>query len=518
MNPSVRVRDSGAEHFGRTQPSQAEVVVVGAGISGLTLALRLQQGLSPKDESTQPLLLAEASSRVGGCISTQSKDSYRWEEGPNSFTPVPALLNLIAEVGLAEHLVLADAKLPRYIYWEKELLPVPLSPSAAIGSRLLSVGGKLRALRGLLGFVAPPPGKEETVRQFFRRQLGSEVVERLVEPFTSGVYAGDPDQLSALAAFPRIAGLEERYGSLFAGAVQALRSRYRYATLPRTRHQDSGNSPIQPPPKRGQLGNLRQGLQQLPEAIAQKLGSALRLGWRAVHLKRDETGYRVGFVIHDSGAEHTAPEEIHWVAAQQVVLTLPAYAAATLLQDLNPQASRLLREIPYPPVAVVALAYPEEALPQPLRGFGHLIPRSQGLRTLGTIWASSLFPERAPQGYHCLISFIGGATDAAFARQKGIPPITALSPDERAQIVHAELSQILLTRPVEPIRLGERLWPQAIPQYTLGHRQRIAQLQASLADQTPGVWVCANYLDGVALGDCVRRAEALAQQILSVRR
>lgn len=161
--------------------------------------------------------------------------------------------------------------------------------------------------------------------------------------------------------------------------------------------------------------------------------------------------------------------------------------------------------IPYPPVAVVALAYPQEALPQPLRGFGHLIPRSQGLRTLGTIWASCLFPERSPQGYHCFLSFIGGATD---------PLMAALSPEERAQIVHAELSQILLTRPVEPIRLGERLWPRAIPQYTLGHRQRMGQLQAYLASQTPGVWVCANYLDGVALGDCVRRAEALAQQLL----
>jgi oxygen-dependent protoporphyrinogen oxidase len=128
-------------------------------------------------------------------------------------------------VGLTDQLVLADAKLPRYIYWERELLPVPLSPAAALGSRLLSVGGKLRALQGLLGFVPPPPGHEETVRQFFQRQLGSEVAERLVEPFTSGVYAGDPDQLSAVAAFPRVAGLEERYGSLFAGALQALRQR-----------------------------------------------------------------------------------------------------------------------------------------------------------------------------------------------------------------------------------------------------------------------------------------------------
>jgi oxygen-dependent protoporphyrinogen oxidase len=473
---------------------RAEVVVLGAGISGLTLAWRLRQGLSARSSSAQ-VLLAEASSRVGGCISTQSKDGYRWEEGPNSFTPTPALLNLIAEVGLTDQLVLADAKLPRYIYWERELLPVPLSPAAALGSRLLSVGGKLRALQGLLGFVPPPPGHEETVRQFFQRQLGSEVAERLVEPFTSGVYAGDPDQLSAVAAFPRVAGLEERYGSLFAGALQALRQRPQPSPVA-----------IQSPPKRGQLGNLRQGLQQLPEALAQKLGDSLRLGWRAVQLKREGELYWVGF---------ETPEGSRWVAARQVVLAIPAYEAAALLQGLNPPASQLLAEIPYPPVAVVALAYPQEALPQPLRGFGHLIPRSQGLRTLGTIWASCLFPERAPQGYHSFLSFLGGATDAALARQQGIPPIPALSPEERAQIAHAELSQVLLTRRVEPIYLGERLWPRAIPQYTLGHRQRIAQVQAHLASQTPGIWVCANYLDGVALGDCVRRAEALAQQLLS---
>jgi oxygen-dependent protoporphyrinogen oxidase len=483
-----------AVDFATPELLRAEVVVLGAGISGLTLAWRLRQGLSARSSSAQ-VLLAEASSRVGGCISTQSKDGYRWEEGPNSFTPTPALLNLIAEVGLTDQLVLADAKLPRYIYWERELLPVPLSPAAALGSRLLSVGGKLRALQGLLGFVPPPPGHEETVRQFFRRQLGSEVAERLVEPFTSGVYAGDPDQLSAVAAFPQVAGLEERYGSLFAGALQALRQRPQPSPVA-----------IQPPPKRGQLGNLRQGLQQLPEALAQKLGDSLRLGWRAVQLKREGELYWVGF---------ETPEGSRWAAARQVVLALPAYEAAALLQGLNPPASQLLAEIPYPPVVVVALAYPQEALPQPLRGFGHLIPRSQGLRTLGTIWASCLFPERAPQGYHSFLSFLGGATDAALARQQGIPPIPALSPEERAQIAHAELSQVLLTRRVEPIYLGERLWPRAIPQYTLGHRQRIAQVQAHLASQTPGIWVCANYLDGVALGDCVRRAEALAQQLLS---
>ncbi len=480
-------QENSLESPAAASPLSTEVLVIGAGITGLTLALRLQQG-------SRSVLLAEASPRVGGCISSQAQGGYRWEEGPNSFTPVPALLNLIAEVGLADQLVLADAKLPRYVYWERELLPVPMSPAAALGSRLLSVGGKLRALRGLLGFVAPPPGKEETVRQFFQRQLGKEVVERLVDPFTSGVFAGDIDQLSATAAFARIATWEERYGSLFAGAFRD------------PRHPPEPIAPeIQPLPRRGQLGNLRQGLQQLPQAIAAKLGNSLQLGWKATQIQREEGGYQVEF---------QTPTGSRWVLAQQVVLTVPAYAAAPLLQPLNPEASRLLLQIPYPPVAVVALAYPEQALPSPLRGFGHLIPRSQGFRSLGTIWASCLFPERAPQGYHCFLTFVGGATDAAYARQRGIPPIEALSAQERAQLVHTELSQILLTSPAEPLWLGERLWPQAIPQYTLGHRQRIAQLQECLARQTPGLWVCANYLDGVALGDCVRRAEALARTLL----
>lgn len=482
-----------SEATGSRQPCQPEVVVVGAGITGLTLAYRLQQqGIT--------VMVVEANSRVGGSIATQTTQGYCWEAGPNSFTPTPPLLNLIAELGLADQLVWADGQLPRFVYWDRQLLPVPLSPPAALTTPLLSVGGKLKALMGLLGFVSPPPDQEETVEQFFTRQLGAEVTQRLVSPFTSGVYAGDVAQLSARAAFGRVADLEANYGSLFAGLWQAPRS------------QPEPLSPqIQPQPRRGQLGNLRRGLQRLPEVLADHLGARLQLGWQVLSLSTATEGDPQSSLYH---LQIQTPEGTQQIQTSQVVLTVPAYSAAKILTALHAEVAAQLDQIPYPPVAVVALGYPESALPQPLQGFGHLIPRSEGLRTLGTIWSSCLFPERSPQGYHLLLSFMGGATDPSYVRHYQVPPITELSAAERAEIVHRELSQVLLTQSVQPQILGEKLWLRAIPQYTLGHRQRLHQIQTALSPW-PGIRLCANYLDGVSLGDCVQRADQAAKQVLA---
>ncbi|WP_242056819.1 MULTISPECIES: protoporphyrinogen oxidase [Oscillatoriales] len=166
-------------------------LILGAGISGLSLAYTLKQ-------DGRRILLCDRQPRVGGNITTGSAEGFIWEEGPTSFSPTPELLKLAVDVGLEQELVLADRRLPRYVYWQGQLQPVPMSPPAAITSELLTLQGKLRALRGALGFVAPAMGSqlsaqggEETVAQFFQRHLGSEVTQRLVAPFVSGVYAGD---------------------------------------------------------------------------------------------------------------------------------------------------------------------------------------------------------------------------------------------------------------------------------------------------------------------------------------
>ncbi|MEL7084878.1 MAG: protoporphyrinogen oxidase [Cyanobacteria bacterium P01_A01_bin.3] len=456
----------------------SDVLVLGAGISGLSAAFRLHQ-------QQVDVVVVDRADRVGGVITTRSKEGYRWEEGPNSFTPSPALLNLIADAGVADRLVWADGKLPRFVYLNGTLTPVPMTPPDLIKSNLLSFGAKLRALFGVLGFSPKAPkDKEETVEEFFARQLGPQVVERLVGPFTSGVYAGSTQQLSASAAFSKVADLERDYGSIIAGVIRSSK-----------KAKPPISDKIAPKPKRGQLGNFREGLQELPDAVAQALGDAVKLQWEATQVVKEGDRYITTF---------TTPTGTQTVESKAIVMTVPAYRAAPLLKSLDEALAAELTEIPYPHVAAVTLAYPAEALPQPFAGFGQLFPRNQGIRTLGTIWTSSLFPGRAPDGYQCTLSYIGGATD---------PDIAKLTNEELADVVHGDLSKTLLVNDAEPRVMGVRRWEQAIPQYTLGHRQRIARMNEILTDY-PGIMLCSNYLDGVSLGDCVRRGEERAAELV----
>ena len=457
----------------------SDILVLGAGISGLSAAFRLHQ-------KQVDIMVAERAERVGGVITTRALEGYRWEEGPNSFTPSPALLNLIADAGVADRLVWADGKLPRFVYLNGTLTPVPMTPPDLIKSNLLSFGAKLRALFGVLGFgPKAPKDKEETVEEFFARQLGPQVVERLVGPFTSGVYAGSTQQLSASAAFPKVADLERDYGSIIAGAIRSPK-----------KAKPPISDKIDPKPQRGQLGNFERGLQTLPDAIAGHLGKAVKLQWEATQVVKEGDRYLTTF---------QTPDGQQTVSSKGIVVTAPAYRAAPLLKSLDAALAAELANIPYPHVAAVTLAYPSTALPQPFAGFGQLFPRGSGIRTLGTIWTSSLFPGRAPDGYQCTLSYIGGATD---------PDLAKLSDEEVANVVHGDLQKTLLVKEAEPRVMGVRRWKQAIPQYTLGHRQRIARMNEILADY-PGLVLCSNYLDGVSLGDCVRRGEERATELVN---
>ena len=463
-----------------------DTLIVGAGISGLSLAYALQKDL-------REILVCDRQGRVGGNITSGSLGGFLWEEGPTSFSPTPALLKLAVDVGLRQELVLADRRLPRYIYWKGQLHPVPMSPLAAVKSGLISGQGKLRALTGALGFVAPAMAShlsqhkgEETVAQFFRRHLGAEVTERMVSPFVSGVYAGDVHQLSASAAFRRVADMADVGGGLLAGAILSRRQRQKPVA-----DADANIPTVRP----GELGSFKDGMQALPKAIATTLGDAVKLNWSLTQLRPTEHQTYI--------AEFTTPEGIKQVEARTVVLTTPAYITADLLQSLTPQASVALREIFYPPVACVVLAYPESAFHNTLVGFGNLIPRGQGIRTLGTIWSSSLFPGRSPQGWQILTNFIGGATDLEVGN---------MSSEQLVSEVHKDLQRILLKQDVSPKVLAVHLWKQAIPQYGLGHHQRLEQVNQGLQN-LPGLYLCSNYIDGVSLGDCVQGASVRASLV-----
>ena len=468
-----------------------DVLVVGAGISGLTLAHTLT-----KTGNNLPLkiLVAETQERVGGNITTVTKEDFLWEEGPNSFSPTPELLKLAVDVGLKQEFIFADRKLPRYVYWNGQMQPVPMSPTAMLQSKLLSDAGKLRAFVGALGFVPAglgsnlsQQGGEETVSQFFQRHLGQEVMERLVEPFVSGVYAGDPQKLSARAAFAKVARMADIGGGLLAGALLSAKKNPKSKMSP---------DPNIPKTRSGELGSFQGGLETLPKAIATALGEVVQLKWHLKNIHPTQQGTYI--------AEFSTPEGYQKIETRTIALTTPAYVCAELFKPLKPEVASAFNEFYYPPVACVVLAYPVSSIKVKVDGFGNLIPRGQGIRTLGTIWSSTLFPGRAPQGWQIFTNFIGGATD---------PEIAELDSEKIVAQVHQDLCQTLLKdAPSLPKVLAVHFWSRAIPQYNLGHHQQLEQINTGLKS-LPGLYLCSNYIGGVALGDCVRQGKEVAAKI-----
>ncbi|CAN1762449.1 Protoporphyrinogen oxidase 1, chloroplastic [Linum perenne] len=360
----------GESQFKASRSTTADCVVVGGGISGLCIA----QALATKHSKvTQNVIVTEASDRVGGNIITVERDGYLWEEGPNSFQPSDSMLSLVVDSGLKDDLVLGDPDAPRFVLWDGKLRPVPSKPTDLPVFDLMSIGGKLRAGFGALGFRPPPPGREESIEEFVRRNLGDEVFERLIEPFCSGVYAGDPSKLSMKAAFGKVWNLEQTGGSIIGGAFRTIQERKKNPKPPR--------DPRLPKPKGQTVGSFRKGLTMLPVALAKGLGNKVKLSWKLTSISKLESGgYSLTF---------ETPDGLVAVQCKSVVLTVPSHIASNLLQPLSAVAAEELSKFYYPPVAAVAISYPKEAIrPEcliggELKGFGQLHPRSQGVETLG---------------------------------------------------------------------------------------------------------------------------------------
>lgn len=447
-------------------------VIIGAGVSGLVAAHRLKKmGCDP--------LLIESGDRVGGVIQSREVEGFLIECGPNSLRGLHEFLDLVEELNLTGELITADPRAPAYIYADGRLQAAPMSPFALVKTELISNSAKLRLLRE--PFVkARREGGEESVASFVRRRLGGEILERMVAPFLSGVYAGDPEELSVQACFPKLAEFEAEAGGILRGALRAAKQSRKGASKPKRSLR----------PYR--LCSFRHGLSALPEALSRSLGDRLLTGARIININSAR-----GFEIK---AEHRG--EIKTINSSTLVISTPAYVAACLLGDIAPEIAALVAEIPYVSIASVPLAYRAEQIARKLDGFGFLAPRGEGLRTLGSIWNSSLFAWRAPEGWVCMTNFIGGATDAEAVK---------LGDEELIRIVHNDLSKVLGVSG-EPRQLPITRYERAIPQYTLGHAARVERIESRLRD-LPGLWIAGNYLRGIALGDCIKQAERVAVEI-----
>ncbi|CAN1762451.1 Protoporphyrinogen oxidase 1, chloroplastic [Linum perenne] len=490
---SITEQPSTESQFKASRSTTADCVVVGGGISGLCIA----QALATKHSKvTQNVIVTEASDRVGGNIITVERDGYLWEEGPNSFQPSDSMLSLVVDSGLKDDLVLGDPDAPRFVLWDGKLRPVPSKPTDLPVFDLMSIGGKLRAGFGALGFRPPPPGREESIEEFVRRNLGDEVFERLIEPFCSGVYAGDPSKLSMKAAFGKVWNLEQTGGSIIGGAFRTIQERKKNPKPPR--------DPRLPKPKGQTVGSFRKGLTMLPVALAKGLGNKVKLSWKLTSISKLESGgYSLTF---------ETPDGLVAVQCKSVVLTVPSHIASNLLQPLSAVAAEELSKFYYPPVAAVAISYPKEAIrPEcliggELKGFGQLHPRSQGVETLGTIYSSALFPNRTPAGRVLLSNYIGGATNPEILSKTESQLVEAVDRDLRKMLIKPEAK--------DPLKLGVKVWPKAIPQFLIGHLDTLESAKSGVKDKgLQGLFLGGNYASGVALGRCVEAAYETAAEV-----
>jgi oxygen-dependent protoporphyrinogen oxidase len=446
-----------------------DAIVVGGGVSGLTAAFYLQ-----KRGFTVEVL--EAADRTGGVIASHRRDGVLWESGPNSTLDTTPLINETLEAAgiLGERLDGSAASSRRFVIKGAQPVALPGSAGAFAATGLFSLGAKLRLFKE--PFIAPSPAElEETVADFVRRRLGREFLDYAIEPFVSGIYAGDPELLSVRAAFPKLHALEQRYGSLIKGQILGARERKR-------RGMAAANT--------AKSFSFREGMQTLTDALARGV-ERIEFGVRVTRLTRDSGG--VFRIAAERGNERLERR------AQVVVLAVPASEAARIVAEVAPEASRALAAIEYNPVAVVASAYRREDIAHPLDGFGFLAPGVEGRAVLGTLFSTSMFDGRAKPGTVLLTTFVGGRRN---------PAIAAAPRDEIERAVFAEHAALLGAKAL-PLWCEITRWPLAIPQYALGHLVRIGAVERAEA-ALPGLYFCSGYRGGVAVGDRIRNGHGIA--------
>jgi oxygen-dependent protoporphyrinogen oxidase len=446
---------------GRPAPDDRATLVVGGGIGGLTLAFRLHAaGL--------PVTLVESAPRVGGAIETDREGGWSFELGPNTVVAgEPAFDELVRDAGLADELLFADRIGARRFVWKRgHAIALPRSPLEFLRSPVLSPAGRMRLLAEPL-VPRRTSAEDESIAAFVRRRLGQEALDWLAAPFVSGIYAGDPARLSVRHALPRLAAMEAAHGSLLRGAIAARKG---------------GGG------RRGdRLVSFREGLATLPRRLADRLGDRVVRG-TVESLESHPGGWHAGVTTPD-GSTRVVP-------AGRVVLAVGADAAGRLLGE--PELAR----IPHGGIRVAAFGFRRRDVRHPLDGFGILVPRGEGRRLLGALFPSSLFPGRAPEECVAVTAMAGGVTD---------PAILTLAADDFVARMLDDLDR-LLGLSGSPIRVVTRSWPQAIPQYEMGHGHWL-ELADRLERERPGLHLLGSWRGGVSVPDRVRAAAELATRL-----
>ena len=456
-----------------------KILVVGGGITGLVAAARLLDASPGRD-----LELVEAADVLGGTMGTDIVDGFIFERGPNGFLDnVPHAVDLARWLGIEDRLLpCQNSANKRYLLKDGKLRALPMGAIDFLRSPVLSLRGRIRVLLEPFQPRAPA-GTEDSVASFGRRRIGAEATTTLLDPLVTGIYAGDVEKLSLPSAFPRIHALERDHGGLFKGmflrALEKRRARRKGAVGAEeaSRAARKEGSPSGPG---GRLHSFSLGLEELIRTLAGRLEGRIRLSSPVQSICRAPAGYRVELVGGRA------------LEARAVLLAVPAHAAARIVGGMSPGLSEVLGEIPCAPVVVLCTGYRRGDVGHDLDGFGFLIPRNQGLRTLGMIWVSSIFPPHAPDGHVSLRVLFGGARD---------PRVVDLSDDELERLMLDEVGRLLGIRG-RPVARRVYRYERGIPQYNVGHGRRLERIEGCVRD-LPGLFLAGNSYKGIGINDSV---------------
>jgi oxygen-dependent protoporphyrinogen oxidase len=454
------------------------VVIVGGGISGLSAAYYLAT-------AGVPSTILESRPRLGGVIQTERVDGCTIEAGPDSFLSAkPAAFDLIRELGLADQVIGSnDRDRVTYVRRGGRLVPLPDGLMMMVPTKILPLittsllGWKTKFRMGieLLRAPRPKPG-DESVADFIQEHYGAEAVDYLAEPLLSGIYGGDPSQLSVASVLPRFVELANQYGSLTRGVLAAR------AKAGRVRNP----APL--------FRTLKGGLGQLVDAVADAISGNVQVRQcRAQTIQRAEAGFRIKL---DDGA---------WLEADQLVLACEAHSASALLGGVDGRLAELLGTVPYSSSMTVALGFDAADFARPPHGFGFLVPSKERRRLVACTWVGAKFPHRVPEGKIVARCFLGGMEDAG---------VLGESDQAVASLVTSELQDIAgFTARPRFTRIAR--WPRSMAQYTVGHPQRLAEIQA----RTPPAGVlhlAGNAYEGIGIPDCIRMGRQAAARILGI--
>ncbi len=457
------------------------IAIVGGGISGLAAAFALEE--RRRDGELLEYAVYESGPRFGGVLATEQVDGCLVEAGPDSFlTEKPWAADLCRRLGIEDQLIGSnDSDRKTYILVKGKLTPlpdglmfmVPTRLAPALLSTLFSPATKFRMVREWR-FAPRGSRSDESVAALVERHYGAEMVERLADPLLSGVYGGEASQLSVRAVLPRFLEMESKYGSLGRGMLAARKNK---------------NSAQPAPPI---FTSLKGGMQQLAEALVAGLpGNALRANCPVQAVQKQDRGWVVsaGYASDQFDA---------------VIVATPATAAVPLFEITCAALASELKAIPYSSSMTVALGFDKDVRAALPPGFGFLVPRSEGKRTLAATFVHNKFPHRAPEDRALIRCFLGGSRDEQ---------VLQLPDDEILNIVREELRQILGLS-AEPLFTRLYRWKSAMAQYVVGHLERLQRIEG-LLKQWPGLVLAGNAYRGIGVPDCVRSGEEAAQQVLA---